>query len=114
MKILTHLIIILWYLLCANTSFAYTKQDTLRGTNGIGRKWWDVQYYNLSVDIDTATKSIDGLNVITFKVNGFPIEFMQIDLQDSLLAFIFFSYGSITMRENKTPRINPKLITYFI
>jgi aminopeptidase N len=84
MKTLAHLTIIFWYLLYANTSFAYTRQDTLRGSNGIGRKWWDVQYYNLSVDIDTTTKSIAGLNVITFKVIAFPIEFMQIDLQDSM------------------------------
>ena len=85
MKRLTHLVIILWYLLYANTSFAYTKQDTLRGSNGIGRKWWDVQYYNLSIDIDTANKSIHGINTITFKVITFPIEFMQIDLQDSMI-----------------------------
>lgn len=84
MKTIIHIVIVSWYLLIANTSFAYTKQDTLRGSNGIGRRWWDVQHYNLIVDIDTATKSVKGRNTITIKVSAFPIEFMQIDLQDSM------------------------------
>jgi aminopeptidase N len=85
MKQLIHLAMISWYLLMANTSFAYTKQDTLRGSNGIGRKWWDVQYYDLNIKIDTATQAISGSNTITLKVVAFPIEFMQIDLKDSML-----------------------------
>lgn len=85
MKTVVYILILSWYLLFANTSFAYNKQDTLRGSNGIGRRWWDVQYYSLSVDIDTIAKSISGSNAITLKPTAFPIEFMQIDLQDSLL-----------------------------
>jgi len=76
---------ILWYLLFANTTFAYTRQDTLRGSNGIGRQWWDVQQYQLSVYLDPLTRSISGENVINLKVVSKPYITMQIDLQDSLV-----------------------------
>ncbi len=62
----------------------YTHQDTLRGSNGRHRSWWDVQRYDLSISIDTATKTISGTNTITFKVVSTPTDTMQIDLQDSM------------------------------
>lgn len=78
------ILITLWYLLLANTTFAYTRQDTLRGSNGEGRNWWDVQRYDLSVRFDTANRSIDGSVDITFKVIG-QAQKLQIDLQDPLV-----------------------------
>lgn len=75
------LFISFWYLLLANTSFAYGRQDTLRGSNGDGRYWWDVQHYNLSVALDTAQKSITGSNTITLIVTDTPAQKMQVDLQ---------------------------------
>ena len=75
----------MWYLLSANTTFAYTHADTLRGSNGRGRAWWDVQRYDLSFALDTTAKSISGTNRITFKVTGTPTDSMQIDLQDPLV-----------------------------
>lgn len=74
----------LWYLLLANTTFAYTRQDSLRGSNGPGRNWWDVERYELQVAFDTADKSIQGKNKMTFTVTGSSSDIMQIDLQDSL------------------------------
>lgn len=62
----------------------YTRQDTLRGSNGRGRSWWDVQRYDLNISIDTATRTISGSNEITFKVISEPTDSMQIDLQDGM------------------------------
>ena len=74
----------MWYLLSANTTFAYTHADTLRGSNGRGRDWWDVQHYDLSVGFDTLNQSISGITGITFSVIKKPVDSMQIDLQESL------------------------------
>lgn len=66
-------------------SLAYDRQDYLRGSNGTGRKWWDVLHYDLNVHFDTATQSIWGWNIITFKITAPPTDTMQIDLQDSMM-----------------------------
>ena len=63
---------------------AYNRQDTLRGSNGPGRSWWDVQRYDLAVSFDTAKKSVSGANIISFKITGTPGDSMQIDLQDGM------------------------------
>lgn len=78
-------IIMMWYLLPANTTFAYTRQDTLRGSNGIGRNWWHVMHYNLDVALDTASKEIQGSVGITVQITGTPHDSMQIDLQEPLV-----------------------------
>lgn len=64
--------------------FAYTRQDTLRCSNGPGRAWWDVLKYDLNFDIDTANKAINGSCKITFRVSAPPSDFMQIDLQEGM------------------------------
>lgn len=73
------------YLLLANTLFAYTRQDSLRGSNGRGRDWWDVQHYNLFVEFDTSNQSITGQNTITALVNKTPSDSLQLDLQDEMI-----------------------------
>jgi aminopeptidase N len=72
----------MWCLLSASTTFAFNRQDTLRGSNGRGRYWWDVQHYSLSVSFDTATQSIHGVNTITAKIIHQPIDSLQLDLQE--------------------------------
>ena len=75
-----------WYLLMANTTFAYyTHADTLRGSNGKYRSWWDVQYYDLYVKFDTAQRSITGQNNITFLVTSTPNDSLQLDLQTPMI-----------------------------
>ncbi|MEO6832887.1 MAG: M1 family metallopeptidase [Chitinophagaceae bacterium] len=64
--------------------FGYTHQDTLRGSNGRGRDWWNVVKYDLTINIDTATKTISGTNAMTFKVIAPPRDSMQIDLQEGM------------------------------
>lgn len=68
-------------LLTANALFAFNRQDTLRGSNGRGRDWWDVWHYDLKFSIDTTIRSIKGENTIEFKVVGIVKDSMQIDLQ---------------------------------
>jgi hypothetical protein len=58
----------------------YSHADTLRGSNGPGRAWWDVVFYDLHVRVNPADSSISGWNGITYRVVGPPRE-MQIDLQ---------------------------------
>jgi len=58
----------------------YTRADTLRGSNGPGRAWWDVQFYDLHTRVNPADSTISGWNAITYRVLQSARE-MQIDLQ---------------------------------
>ncbi len=69
----------------ANTLFAFTRQDTLRGSNGRGRDWWNVQQYSLRFDVDTAARSIKGTHTIQFTIVGKVHDSIQIDLQEPML-----------------------------
>lgn len=63
----------------------FTHQDTLRGTIGPERSWWNVLHYDVSVTPDYNAKSIKGETIIKYKViqeNHSP--YMQIDLQQPL------------------------------
>ena len=82
MKMNKFIQIITGCLLFANTLFAYNRQDTLRVSNGTHRAWWDVQHYALSVEFDTARKSISGSNIITAKIISQPTDSLQLDLQE--------------------------------
>jgi aminopeptidase N len=63
----------------------YTHADTLRGSNGPGRNWWNAVQYELFVDIDPLSKTVSGSNVISFLINGNgPGQSLQIDLQEPL------------------------------
>jgi aminopeptidase N len=85
-KIFKAIIIFNFSLLITNSVNAqFTHQDTLRGSNGSGRDWWDVVAYKINVAPDFDTKSITGSNEITFKVTKQPKNgLMQIDLQQPL------------------------------
>ncbi|WP_164714057.1 M1 family metallopeptidase [Chitinophaga rhizosphaerae] len=61
----------------------FTRQDTLRGTLGPERSWWDVTFYDLQVRVFPDTKSIEGTNVIHYRVTGAAGR-MQIDLQQPM------------------------------
>lgn len=81
----------------------FSHQDTLRGSNGEGRNWWDVQEYQLSVEVDIPTKSIKGANRIQYKVTrtGTP-HLMQIDLQMPMridrIEYVQMKYGALPFR----------------
>lgn len=75
--------------------FAYTHADTLRGSNGSGRNWWDARRYQLYVKIDTLTKSISGHNNMLVKLTAKPTDSMQIDLQEPLVMDSVFLVPSV-------------------
>ena len=64
-------------------SKTYTLKDTLRGTLGEERNWWDVQHYAIYVEPDYANKTIKGKVDIRFKVKSSG-KVMQIDLQEPM------------------------------
>jgi len=59
---------------------SFSHADTLRGSNGPGRSWWDASFYDLHVTVNPADSSIRGYNSITYRVLE-PATRMQLDLQ---------------------------------
>jgi aminopeptidase N len=59
----------------------FTHQDTLRGSLGPERIWWDVKRYDITVQPDFDTKTIRGKNTILFSGNNPAGHPLQIDLQ---------------------------------
>ncbi|MGI9037329.1 MAG: M1 family metallopeptidase [Gemmatimonadota bacterium] len=57
-----------------------TRADTLRGSIGPARAWWDVTFYDLEVRVDPADSSLVGRTAIAYRVIE-PGREMQIDLQ---------------------------------
>lgn len=45
-----------------------THADSLRGGNGPGRSWWDVEFYDLHVQVHLADSTIRGASGITYRV----------------------------------------------
>ena len=85
-KIFKTILIFNFSLLIINSVNAqFTHQDTLRGSNGSGRDWWDVVAYKIYVHPDYNLKSIIGWNEISFKVTKTgKSNIMQVDLQQPL------------------------------
>jgi len=97
MNKIVQILLMMWYLLPANTTFAYTHADTLRGSNGRGRGWWDVQKYVLHVAFDFPNRSIKGSSFINFNVINTPSDSMQIDLQQPMqIDSVLFVNGFAT------------------
>ena len=63
---------------------ALTHADTLRGSYGPGRDWWDALKYDLHVKFNIADSTISGYNIIQLKIlkKG---DTLQIDLQEPLI-----------------------------
>jgi aminopeptidase N len=74
-----------------NHKINFTHQDTLRGTNGIERAWWDVLHYDVNVTPDYSAKTITGKTTIQYKVlPGQRTDYMQVDLQKPLILDSIF------------------------
>lgn len=68
-----------------NKKTQFTHQDTLRGTIGPERSWWDVLHYDINITPDYNTKSISGKTIIQYKViQEKHSDYLQIDLQQPL------------------------------
>ncbi len=66
----------------AQDTTRYTHADTLRGSNGPARAWWDVQFYDLHTRVNPRDSTISGWNGITYRVlQAPPAREIQIDLQ---------------------------------
>lgn len=61
----------------------YTRADTLRGSIGPERAWWDIKYYDLHVTPNYTDKTIKGYVDISYQVLQ-KNKTMQIDLQQPL------------------------------
>ena len=77
-------------LFCAGTAAAqdtvqFTHADTLRGTNGPQRSWWDAAFYDLHVAVSPRDSSVRGWNAIDYHVLR-PAREMQIDLKEPLVV----------------------------
>ncbi len=69
-----------------NKKKEFTHQDTLRGSIGPGRDWWDVTLYNIDIQPDYDRKTLSGSNTIDFElVKPGKNKIMQIDLQNPML-----------------------------
>ncbi len=102
----------------------YTHADTLRGTNGPARAWWDVTFYDLHVRVNPADSSLSGRTGITYRVLR-PDSQMQIDLQqpmrvDSMIqdrrALPYRRDGNaffVTLAAPQRPRAENTITVYF-
>jgi len=90
-----------------NQKKGFTRQDTLRGTIGPERAWWDVQHYDIRVTPDFNTKSIKGETVILYRVlKGQSTDYMQIDLQQPLVIDSLFYDGKMYINNPARPFYN--------
>ena len=99
-----------------SSSFAqkFTHADTLRGSYGSSRNWWDVLKYDLHVKFNIKDSTLSGYNRIQFKVVKAG-ERLQIDLQEPMkLDSISFSVGTGKPRRIKKSAIKKDGDAYFI
>jgi aminopeptidase N len=91
-----------------NSREIFTSDDSLRGSLGPGRTWWDVMHYTITVQPDFDNKTIEGQVVIQFTAQAGKQKPMQIDLQEPMLIDkVLFSSGSPT-----APAVEIKNITH--
>jgi aminopeptidase N len=91
----------------------FTHADTLRGTYGPGRDWWDATKYDLHVKFNIRDSSISGYNVISLKTlkKGKTV---QIDLQEPMIIdSILYSTNDIIKAKIKTADIVKDGNAYF-
>lgn len=74
---------LLLVLITALPAQKFTVKDSIRGGLRPERTWWDLNYYELSVDVNPKTKQINGTNLIRFTAVESGNR-MQIDLQEPM------------------------------
>jgi len=68
-----------------STSAQFSRQDTLRGSIGPERSWWDVLKYDINVTPGYSSKSISGKTTIYYKITEEKhSDYLQVDLQQPL------------------------------
>jgi aminopeptidase N len=86
MKYFMKTIVVLVLVISSRFSFAqYSRQDTLRGSIGTGRAWWNVKKYNIGIDVNIPGQFITGITQIIFTITKEKKDrYMQIDLQQPM------------------------------
>lgn len=85
-RILTTITILCLVMLSwAQDSLQASDQDSLKGSITKERAWWNVLYYDLSIELDYLQKTMVGINRIEYEIVEQPsTSLMQIDLQRPL------------------------------
>ena len=93
----------------------FTHADSLRGSYGPGRDWWDALKYDLHVKFNLVDSTISGYNTIQFSVlkKG---PYMQIDLQDPMLidSLLLYSMNTNHVMTNSSLKATKYGNAYFI
>ena len=101
----TFVIFLFLYATIGFSQTPFTHADTLRGSNGKGRKKWDVLHYDITVEPNFLNKSIVGKNIITIVDSGTTT--IQIDLQEPM------QLDSVLLNNNLLP-INREKNVYWV
>jgi len=64
--------------------FSFGQKNALKCTNNAERAWWDVQHYTIHIAVDTASGKISGTMKIKAKTVDWPLDHLQIDLQQPM------------------------------
>lgn len=90
----------------------FTHADTLRGSNGPGRDWWDATKYDLHVKFNLEDSTISGWNNIDIKVLR-EAKVMQIDLQEPLIIDSIIIYTAERRKDeyDKNPTQGRRAVT---
>ena len=96
--------VLLFFIFYSAVLFAqYTHDDTLRGSNGPARTWWDVVYYGITINPNIENKTIEGSVNILFTTISAGDKTMQIDLQEPLLIDkIIFENAKVDFKKSGT------------
>lgn len=78
----------------------FTEQDSLRGSITPERSWWDLNFYNLNVEVKPGEKFILGSNVIRYTVLE-ERQLLQVDLQPPLIIEKITQDGATLQWESK-------------
>jgi aminopeptidase N len=98
-----------------NASFSqpFTHADTLRGSNGPGRDWWNATKYDLHVKFNLEDSTISGYNVISFQALS-KANKMQIDLQEPMVIDSIIYATGIEKTKIKSGDVVKDGYAYFI
>ncbi len=78
----------------------FTYADTLRGSNGPGRSWWDATKYDIHVAFNLDDSTINGYNIISYKeIQKDHPDYFQIDLQEPMIIDSIVLDNGIRSRE---------------
>ena len=83
-------------------SLPFTHADTLRGSNGPGRSWWNVLRYDITVEPDYGRQFINGTCIMTVSLlKDMPATEAQVDLQTPMeLSAVTVDYAPATFRRD--------------